>query len=125
MRSVDPDAPLNAKQMTINTAGLLLLFGWACYVLLAWLASHYLQDARVSAAALIGSAYLLAVGGLLAYMATLGLKSGRHLTYRSAIVRTSSPIAYWLLTLAMGGIGTALIGAGAFALLRIALYIAF
>lgn len=111
------DTP-GARQLTINTAGLLLLFGWACYVLLNWMVYRYLPDATATAAAVVGAGYLLAVGALLFLMATQALKSGRHLTYRSSIARESSPIRFWLLTVIMGGVGTTLIGAGAFALVR-------
>lgn len=109
---------VSGRQMTINTAGLLLLFGWACYVLLNWLAYKYLPDASSAAAAIIGAGYLFAVGSLLVYMAVQALRSNRHLTYRSVIDRRVAPIRFWALTMSMGGIGTALVGAGAFALVR-------
>ncbi len=112
----------NSKQITINTAGLLLLFGWACFVLLNWLVLRYMPEARTAAAAVIGAGYLLAVGGLLAYMAVQALRSGRHLTYRSAIGRVTSPVGFWALTVSMGGIGTTLLGAGIYALLRSLLF---
>lgn len=116
---MDSEIAVNgSKQITINTAGLLLLFGWACFVLLNWLASRYLPESSTIAAAIIGAGYLVGVGTLLAWMAIQALKSGRHLTYRSAIGRTTSPIGFWALTAAMGGIGTTLLGAGMFALLR-------
>lgn len=104
--------------MTINTAGLLLLFGWACYVLLNWLVYRYMPDSSITAGAVIGAGYLMSVGGLLLLMATQALKFGRHLTYRSVIGRNTAPIRFWTLTLSMGGIGTALVGAGTFALVR-------
>ncbi len=118
MESRAPEEPLNTRQMTINTAGLLLLFGWACYVLLTWLVNRFLPSVSLQGAAVVGSMYLLAVGGLLAYMATQGLKFSRHLTYRGSIARTSAPVRYWMLTVLMAAIGTALLGAGAFALVR-------
>jgi len=109
-------------QLTINAAGLLLLFGWACYTLLTWLAYRYLPGATTTAGVIIGGGYLLAVGGLLAFMATQALKFGQHVTYRRAIGRTTSPIGFWFLTLGMGGVGTALLGAGAYALGRAILF---
>ncbi len=111
-----------ARQITINTAGLLLLFGWACYVLVNWLVYRYLPDATATAGAVVGAGYLLAVGALLFLMATQALKSNRHLTYRSVIARDTAPVRFWLLTFSMGGIGTTLIGAGAFALVRTLLF---
>jgi hypothetical protein len=108
--------------MTINTAGLLLLFGWACYVLLTWMVNRFLPSASVQGAAVVGSMYLLAVGGLLAYMATQGWKFSRHLTYQGSIARNSAPVRYWLLTLSMGAIGMVLLGAGAYALVRTLLF---
>lgn len=108
----------SARQITINTAGLLLLFGWACYVILNWLVYRYLPEATATGGAVVGAGYLVAVGALLFVMATQALKSGRHLTYRSAIPRESAPVRFWMLTGSMGGIGTTLIGAGAFALVR-------
>ena len=118
MNSGDADRPLNAKQMTINTAGLLLLFGWACYVLLSWLVYRLFPNDSIAAAAVVGAAYLLAVGALLTYLAVQSLRSGRHLTYRTVIDRQTSPIVFWGLTISMGGIGTTLLGAGFFALVR-------
>lgn len=111
-------APRRRRQITINTAGLILLFGWACYVLLNWLAYRYLPDSSTTAAAMIGAGYLMAVGALLFYMAVMALTSGRHLTYGSVIGRDRAPIRFWSLTASMGGIGTTLLGAGAFALIR-------
>ena len=117
MNSSD-DVPLNTNQMTINTAGLLLLFGFACFTLATWLVQQFLPARVRIGSAVLGACYLLGVGALLAHMATQGLKFGRHLTYRSAIRRDASPLPFWLLTLVMGGAGVALLGAGAFALIR-------
>ena len=118
MDSGTDDLPLNTSQMTITTAGLLLLFGFACFTLATWLVQHFLPARIRIGGAVLGACYLLGVGALLAHMATQGLKFGRHLTYRSAIRRDASPIPFWLLTVSMGGAGTALLGAGAFALAR-------
>ena len=118
MNSGAHDEPLNTSQMTINTAGLLLLFGFACFTIATWLVQHFLPGRIRIGSAVLGACYLLGVGALLANMATQSLKFGRHLTYRSAIRRDASPTAFWLLTVSMGGIGTALLGAGAFALIR-------
>lgn len=118
MNSGADDVPLNTSQMTINTAGLLLLFGFACFTIATWLVQHFLPGRIRIASAILGAFYLLGVGALLAHMATQGLKFGRHLTYRSAIRREASPIPFWMLTVSMGGVGTALLGAGAFALIK-------
>jgi hypothetical protein len=112
------DVPLNTNQMTINTAGLLLLFGFACFTLATWLVQQFLPGKVRIGNAVLGACYLLGVGALLAHMATQGLKFGRHLTYRSAIRKDASPLPFWLLTVVMGGAGVALLGAGAFALIR-------
>lgn len=118
MNSGADDVPLNTSQMTINTAGLLLLFGFACFTIATWLVQHFLPGRIRIGSAVLGACYLLGVGALLTRMATQALKFGRHLTYRSAIRRKASPIPFWMLTVSMGGIGTALLGAGAFALIR-------
>jgi hypothetical protein len=118
MNSGADDVPLNTSQMTINTAGLLLLFGFACFTLATWLVQHFLPGKVRVGGAILGACYLLGVGALLAHMATQGLKYGRHLTYRSAISRAAAPIAFWILMLAMGVGGTALLSAGVFALVR-------
>ena len=112
------DVPLNTNQMTINTAGLLLLFGFACFTLATWLVQQFLPGRVRIGSAVLGACYLLGVGALLAHMATQGLKFGRHLTYRSAIRKDTSPLSFWLLTVVMGGAGVALLGAGAFALIK-------
>jgi hypothetical protein len=118
MKSRADDGPLNTSQMTINTAGLLLLFGFACFTLATWLVQHFLPARIRVGSTLLGACYLLGVGALLVHMATQGLKFGRYLTHRIAIQRDVSPIPFWLLTVSMGGVGTALMGAGAFALAR-------
>lgn len=122
MNSGADDVPLNTSQMTINTAGLLLLFGFACFTIATWLLQHFLPGRIRIGSAVLGAFYLLGVGALLTHMATQALKFGRHLTYRSAIRREASPIPFWMLTVSMGGVGTALLGAGAFALIRTLLF---
>jgi hypothetical protein len=118
MNSGADDVPLNTSQMTINTAGLLLLFGFACFTIATWLVEHFLPGKVRIGRVVLSECYLLGVGALLAHMATLGLKFGKHLTFRSAITRVASPIPFWMLTVLMGGVGVALLGAGAFALIK-------
>ena len=112
------ETPLNTSQMTINTAGLLLMFGFACFTLATWLVQKLLPGRIQIASAVLGACYLLGVGALLTHMATQGLKFGRHLTYRSEFRRSGSPVVFWSLTIVMGLAGVALLGAGGFAFVR-------
>jgi hypothetical protein len=118
MMAQGTETPLNTSQMTINTAGLLLMFGFACFTLATWLVQKLLPGRIQVASAVLGACYLLGVGALLTHMATQGLKYGRHLTYRSEFRREGSPLMFWMLTSVMGLAGVALLLAGAFAIVK-------
>lgn len=104
------------RPMSINTLGLVLAFGWAAYVIAAWLI-YQIDPQAGTAPAMLGAVYLAAVGALLTYVAVGGLRFGRHRTQQRVIGRTTSPVGFWTLTSAMGGCGIGLLGAGAYALI--------
>lgn len=107
----------NDRPMSINTLGLILAFGWAVYVIMAWLIYQFIPGGGI-APAILGAMYLAAVGALLTYVAVGGLRFGRHRTEQRVIGRTTSPVGFWTLTSTMGGCGISLLGAGTFALIR-------